>query len=158
MKGPFTHYNKVPIVEPAQSMDHRDISNTVESTDAFSVTYQQLVACQCVRFWGAFANLRKMTINLMSVCPSVCLSVCPSVCLSVRLYVRLSACLSVCLSVRLSVCPSVCLSVCLSVRLSVCPSVSVHPTRTTRLPLEEFSRNLILEWFSKNPSIKCNFN
>lgn len=24
-EGPLTHYHKVPIVQPAQSMDHRDI-------------------------------------------------------------------------------------------------------------------------------------
>jgi hypothetical protein len=39
MKGPLSHYNKVSIVEPAQSMDHRDISNTAENSEAFSVAY-----------------------------------------------------------------------------------------------------------------------
>jgi hypothetical protein len=97
MKGPFSHYNKVPIVEPAQWTDHRDISNTAENTDAFSVAYQQLVTCLCDQFWALSQTCEKRLLI------SSCQSVGPSVYLSVSL------------------------------------------NRTTLLPLEEYSRNLILE-------------
>jgi hypothetical protein len=50
------------------------------------------------------------------------------------------------------------MSVCLSVCLSVCSSVRPHGT--TRLPLDEFSLNLIFEYFSKicgknSSALKC---
>jgi 4-hydroxyphenylpyruvate dioxygenase-like putative hemolysin len=73
MKGPLSHYNKVPIVAPAQWMDHVDISNTAENTEAFSVAYQQLVTCLCIQFSGTSTNLRKRL--LISSCQSVRLSV-----------------------------------------------------------------------------------
>jgi hypothetical protein len=74
------HYHKVPTVEPALSMDYCDISNTAENTDAFNFAYQQLVTCHHVKFWGAFAKLRKATIKFVM---SICLFVCPSVHLSI---------------------------------------------------------------------------
>jgi hypothetical protein len=74
MMGLLYHYYKVPI-EPAQSMDHRDISSTAENTDAFSFAYQQLVTCHRVQFWGAFTKLRKAAIKFVM---SICLSVSPS--------------------------------------------------------------------------------
>lgn len=59
------HYYKVPIVEPAQSMYNRDISNTAENRDAFSFAYQQLVTCHLVQFWDSFAKLKQATIQFV---------------------------------------------------------------------------------------------
>jgi hypothetical protein len=67
MMGLLTHDHKVPTVEPSQSMDQRDISNTVENTGALSFAYQQLVICHRVQFWGAFAKLQKRLLKCLQL-------------------------------------------------------------------------------------------
>jgi len=99
-----------------------------------------LLITESLTFLGSIAQLRKATIRLVM---SACLSL--LVCLSICLSVWISVCLSICLSVYLFACLSACLSVCLSVYLSACLSVylCVCLHGTTRLPLDEFSWNLI---------------
>ncbi len=84
------------------------------------------VLCSSSVSAGGWRSFVWRSINLLLICPSLCL--CLSLCFSLSVSLFLSVCLCLCLSVfYLSVCPSVCPSVSLSVsaRLSVCLSVAV---------------------------------
>ena len=94
-------------------------------------------------WWGDFSGFSQYCEKRLvaSSCPSVCLCVCMCVCLCVCMCVCVLVCVFVCVCARARV--HVCVSAC------VCACVCVCPHGITRLPLDEFSWNLIFENFSK---------